>query len=109
MMNTGNLDILCDILVLAPDRGEAGEVLTDQQPWKVAERMWLGRVKFNGRALPTAQREASLIERVFEGWARFNVVKEGVRLVAEGVTYKVDRVDPAQGRQWMLVYCSVVK
>ena len=107
MVNPGNLDLLCVVLVQSAERGEAMEVIEDGA-WKEAEKMWLGRVKFGGKALTTANRDASSIERVYEGWAR-PVLKEGVRLLAEGITYKVERVDPSEGRQWVLIYCSVVK
>lgn len=105
-MNPGNLNILASLLVLAPERGEAGEVL-ERTAWKEMEKMWLGYKDFGGRALNTSQREAAQIERVFEGWFRYTVVA-GTRLVAAGVTYKVDRVDPQENSLWMLVYCSAV-
>lgn len=109
IMNTGNLDILSTLLTHSPMRGEAGEVLTEAgEEWKETERMWLGLVEPKGRALPNANREASEIETVFEGWFR-SAVKPQTRLVADGITYTVERVDPKHGRQWMYVYAKVVK
>lgn len=107
LMNTGNLDRLSTLLVHAPARGEAGEVLTDETPWKEQEKMWLGLVQFNGKALPVAGRDAAEVEIVYEGWFR-PAVKPQCRLVVEGVTYTIQRVDPKHGRQWMLVYVKAV-
>lgn len=105
-MNTGNLDRLSTLLVHAPDRGEAGEVLTEGDAWKEQEKMWLGLVQFNGKALPVGGRDAAEVEIVYEGWFR-PAVKPQCRLVVEGVTYTIQRVDPKYGRQWMLVYVKV--
>ena len=105
-MNTGNLDKLATLLVHAPARGEAGEVLTEGDSWKEQEKMWLGEVQFGGRALPVGQREAAQVEKVYEGWFR-PTVKSNCRLSIEGVTYNIERVDPKEGRQWMLVYVKV--
>lgn len=109
MKETADLDTLCELLVHAPERGEAGEVLTDSDEWKVKERMWLGEVQRGGKPLNVANRDSADVELVYEGWLR-SCVKEGVRirLVETGETYTVNRVDP-KTRQWMYVYMKAVK
>lgn len=109
-MNIKSFNQLCSVQVLAPVRGTAGEVSTVDS-WKEIERMWLGRPQFNGRALPTGDREAAEREVVFIGWKRSCVVP-GVRIVnlTDGeIVYTVERVDPHSNEDGMIVYAKVVK
>lgn len=107
-MNVGNLDKLAKILVLAPDRGEGGEILVKGKTWVEAEKMYLGRVESKGKINPAASREASEIEVVFEGWFR-PVAQPQRRVEVDGVIYTIEWVEPRDGRQWMFLHVKLVK